>query len=69
MLTQLRLSNFKAWSQPDPIALKPVTMLLGTNSSGKSSLIQSLLLLKQTVQSPDCWRRPKTEPLLMGVPI
>lgn len=35
------------------IALKPVTMLLGTNSSGKSSLIQSLLLLKQTVQSPD----------------
>jgi hypothetical protein len=53
MLTQLKLSNFKAWSQPDPIALKPVTMLLGTNSSGKSSLIQSLLLLKQTVQSPD----------------
>lgn len=28
-------------------------MLLGTNSSGKSTLIQSLLLLKQTVQSPD----------------
>lgn len=53
MLTELKLSNFKAWSQPDPIALKPVTMLLGTNSSGKSSLIQSLLLLKQTVQSPD----------------
>lgn len=53
MLTELRLSNFKAWYQPQPIALKPVTMLLGTNSSGKSSLIQSLLLLKQTVQSPD----------------
>lgn len=35
------------------IALKPVTVLLGTNSSGKSSLIQSLLLLKQTAQSPD----------------
>jgi len=28
-------------------------MLLGTNSSGKSSLLQSLLLLKQTVRSPD----------------
>lgn len=53
MLTQLRLANFKAWAQPDPITLKPVTMLLGTNSSGKSTLIQSLLLLKQTVQSPD----------------
>jgi predicted ATPase len=53
MFTRLRLLNFKAWKQPDPIDLKPVTILLGTNSSGKSSLIQSLLLLKQTVQSPD----------------
>lgn len=53
MFTQLRLTNFKAWRATGPIALKPVTMLLGTNSSGKSTLIQSLLLLKQTVQSPD----------------
>jgi energy-coupling factor transporter ATP-binding protein EcfA2 len=53
MFTQLRLANFKAWKDPDPVALKAVTMLLGTNSSGKSTLIQSLLLLKQTVRSPD----------------
>jgi len=53
MFTELRLSNFKTWKQTGPVALKPVTMLLGTNSSGKSTLIQSLLLLKQTVQSPD----------------
>ncbi|ASM76927.1 uncharacterized protein VITFI_CDS1149 [Vitreoscilla filiformis] len=53
MFTQLRLTNFKAWKDTGDIALKPVTMLLGTNSSGKSTLIQSLLLLKQTVQSPD----------------
>jgi len=53
MFTQLRLINFKAWKDTGPISLKPVTMLLGTNSSGKSTLIQSLLLLKQTVQSPD----------------
>lgn len=53
MFTQLRLSNFKAWKNKGAFDLKPVTMLLGTNSSGKSSLIQSLLLLKQTVQSPD----------------
>lgn len=33
--------------------LAPVTMLLGSNSSGKSTLLQSLLLLKQTVASPD----------------
>lgn len=53
MFTKLRLTNFKAWQDTGDISLKPVTMLLGTNSSGKSTLIQSLLLLKQTVQSPD----------------
>lgn len=53
MLTQLHIKNFKAWSDTQPVSLKPVTMLLGTNSSGKSSLIQSLLLLKQTALSPD----------------
>lgn len=53
MFTRLHLTHFKAWRDTDELALKPVTMLLGTNSSGKSTLIQSLLLLKQTVQSPD----------------
>jgi hypothetical protein len=53
MFTRLRLQNFKAWADTGDVALQPVTMVLGTNSSGKSSLIQSLLLLKQTVLSPD----------------
>jgi energy-coupling factor transporter ATP-binding protein EcfA2 len=53
MFTRLKLTNFKAWQKTGDIKLKPVTMLLGTNSSGKSSLIQSLLLLKQTARSPD----------------
>lgn len=53
MFTRLHLTNFKTWKDTGEIALKPVTLLLGTNSSGKSSLIQSLLLLKQTVQTPD----------------
>ena len=53
MFTRLHLTNFKAWRDTGDIRLAPVTMLLGTNSSGKSSLIQSLLLLKQTAMSPD----------------
>lgn len=53
MLTTLHLKNFKAWRDTGAVKLSPVTMLLGTNSSGKSSLIQSLLLLKQTALSPD----------------
>lgn len=53
LFKSLRLTNFKAWKDTGEISLAPVTMLLGTNSSGKSSLLQSLLLLKQIVRSPD----------------
>ena len=53
MLTRLRLENFKAWDDTGDVELKPITGFLGTNSSGKSSLIQSLLLLKQTAESSD----------------
>ena len=53
MLTRLRLENFKAWEDTGDVELKPITGFFGTNSSGKSSLIQSLLLLKQTAESSD----------------
>ena len=53
MFTSLHLKQFKSWTDTGPITLAPVTLVLSTNSSGKSSLIQSLLLLKQTVESPD----------------
>ena len=49
MLTHLKLENFKIWRSTGPIRLAPITLLLGANSSGKSSLIQSLLLIRQTV--------------------
>ncbi|NJR21307.1 MAG: DUF3696 domain-containing protein [Richelia sp. CSU_2_1] len=48
MLTQFALSNFKGFKQLDAIELKPLTVLCGINSSGKSSIIQSLLLMKQS---------------------
>ena len=53
MLTQLTLKNFKIWKSTGQIELAPVTLFLGTNSSGKSSLIQSLLMIRQTVNAPD----------------
>lgn len=53
MLTHLKLENFKIWRSTKPIRLAPITLLLGTNSSGKSSLIQSLLLIRQTVKGDD----------------
>ena len=53
MLTRLRLERFKSWYDTGDIALAPITGLFGANSSGKTSLIQSLLLLKQTADSRD----------------
>ena len=53
MLTRMRLENFKSWKNTGDIALKPITGFFGANSSGKTSLIQALLLLKQTADSPD----------------
>jgi predicted ATPase len=53
MLNHLKLENFKIWRSTGPVRLAPLTLLLGTNSSGKSSLIQSLLLMRQTVKGND----------------
>lgn len=53
MLTHLKLNNFKIWRSTGQMNLAPLTLLFGVNSSGKSSLIQSLLLLRQTMKSPD----------------
>ena len=51
MLESLRLVNFKSWKDTGDIQLAPITAFFGTNSSGKTSLLQALLLLKQTVAS------------------
>lgn len=53
MFTQLRIQNFKAWKDTGSIRLAPLTVFFGPNSSGKTSLLQFLLLLKQTAQSRD----------------
>ena len=53
MLTHLQIKNFKAWANTGDIRLAPLTVLFGTNSSGKSSLGHLLLALKQTVLSTD----------------
>lgn len=52
MLNRLVLENFKAWQKLN-ISFGKVTGLFGTNSSGKSSLLQFLLMLKQTKNSTD----------------
>lgn len=53
MLTRLELANFKSWRATGKIQLAPVTAFFGSNSSGKTSILQSLLMLRQTVENPD----------------
>jgi predicted ATPase len=53
MLARLHIQNFKAWRDTGQIKLAPLTVLFGPNSSGKSSINHFLMMLKQTVRSPD----------------
>ena len=53
MLKQLKIENFKGWETTGNIRMAPITLFFGSNSSGKSSIGQFLMMLKQTVESPD----------------
>ena len=50
MIRRWSLRNFKSFRELGPLRLANVNVLAGANSSGKSSIIQSILLLKQTIQ-------------------
>jgi len=49
-VTRISVSGFKSISQEQAIEIRPLTILAGANSSGKSSMMQPLLLLKQTLE-------------------
>ncbi|HRE90316.1 MAG TPA: AAA family ATPase [Myxococcota bacterium] len=51
-LVSIEVERFKSFEAKTLLELKPLTVILGRNNSGKSTLIQSLLLLKQTLAEP-----------------
>lgn len=53
MFKEISMTNFKSWRETGAVRLAPLTGFFGANSSGKSSLLQMLLLLKQTAESND----------------
>lgn len=53
MLKSLRIQNFKGWKDTGEMHLAPLTILFGSNSSGKSSIGQFLMLLKQSIEMSD----------------
>lgn len=49
MINSLRLGNIKGFVDTDVIEIKPITLVIGQNSSGKSSVLRFPLVLKQTM--------------------
>ena len=51
MLTELKLSNFRIFDDEVTVRFRPITVFIGRNSSGKSSIIKFLLMLQQSIDS------------------
>ncbi len=50
-ITRITVGGFKSIAEEQSIEIRPLTILAGANSSGKSSIMQPLLLLKQTLDA------------------
>jgi hypothetical protein len=50
-ITRIAVTGFKSLAKKTDVEIRPLTVLAGANSSGKSSLMQPLLLMKQTLES------------------
>ena len=50
-ITKIGVSGFKSLVEECVIDIRPLTILAGANSSGKSSIMQPLLMLKQTLEA------------------
>lgn len=51
MIDKWTIKNFKSVSKKTELKFEPLTIFAGANSSGKSTIIQSLLLTAQTIQN------------------
>lgn len=52
-IKNISLKNFKAFSSQQNLKFAPITLIYGANSSGKSSIIHSLMVLKQSLLKPN----------------
>ena len=50
-ITKIAVKGFKSIAEECEIDIRPLTILAGANSSGKSSIMQPLLMLKQTLEA------------------
>jgi hypothetical protein len=50
MLTAITIENFKGISEPVRLELRPITLLFGQNSAGKSSLLHALIYAREVFE-------------------
>ncbi len=53
ILFKFKWDNFRSIKDMDWMKIKPLTIFIGPNNSGKTSLFDPLLVLKQTIESRD----------------
>ncbi len=52
-LTAFRIANFKAFASAQRVPLKPITLIYGANSAGKSSVLHALALAHHAIETGD----------------
>jgi hypothetical protein len=50
-ISRIYVKGFKSLAEECSIEIRPLTILAGANSSGKSSIMQPLLMMKQTIEA------------------
>jgi predicted ATPase len=63
MIDSLRLQNFRSFRDSGRVPLRPLTLIVGPNNAGKSTLLNAMLLLHQTLDD-----RTSAEPLTTSGP-
>jgi len=66
MLTEFSIGNYQAFNAPQRVPLKPITLIFGPNSSGKSALLRSLLVIKHALLRHSMSKGEGSHPLHPG---
>lgn len=64
MFKELRIENFKGFASNYEIQLAPITLIYGSNSAGKSAILESLLLLSQSIRGANINSETTMEPFV-----
>lgn len=66
MLTEFSIGNYQAFSTPQRVPIKPITLIFGPNSAGKSALLRSLLVIKHALLRQSMTKGEGSHPLHPG---